>query len=247
MSTRSPPLDPLSAQDHELAERRLDRPEKRSTKCRHLSVYADIYYNAFMTELTATALEAVGIGAFFRPRDIEALGVPYRRLRGLVATGAVENLGGGLYRLAEVEPTELETVAMVAAAVPHAIVCLMTALSVYEIGTESPHEVWIAINRKARRPARVPAQIRVVWFSKAMLNYGVVRRRMLGVPVAITSPARTVVDCFRYRNKFGLDTALEALRDVLRQRLATVDEIMRTANVCRARTVLQPYMEAVLS
>ena len=200
-----------------------------------------------MTELTATALEAAGIGAFFRPRDIEAIGVPYRRLRGLVAAGAVENLGGGLYRLAEVEPTELETVAMVAAAVPHAIVCLMTALRVYEIGTESPHEVWIAINRKARRPARVPAQIRVVWFSKAMLTYGVVRRPMLGVPVAITSPARTVVDCFRYRNKFGLDTALEALRDVLHQRLATVDEIMRAASVCRARTVLQPYMEAVLS
>ena len=200
-----------------------------------------------MTELTAATLNAADIGAFFRPRDIETLGVPYRRLRGLVAAGAVENLGGGLYRLAEVEPTELETVAMVAAAVPHAIVCLMTALRVYEIGTESPHEVWIAINRKARRPVRVPAQIRVVWFSKAMLTYGVLRRPMLGVPVAITSPARTVVDCFRYRNKFGLDTALEALRDVLRQRLATVDEIMRTASVCRARTVLQPYMEAVLS
>ena len=200
-----------------------------------------------MTELTAAALEEAGIGAFFRPRDVDALGVPYRRLRGLVAAGAVENLGGGLYRLAEVEPTELETVAMVAAAVPHAIVCLMTALRVHQIGTESPHEVWIAINRKARRPTRVPAQIRVVWFSKAMLTYGVVRRPMLGVPVAITSPARTVVDCFRYRNKYGLDTALEALRDVLRQRLATVDEIMRAASVCRARTVLQPYMEAVLS
>ena len=91
-----------------------------------------------MTELTAATLEAAGIGAFFRPRDIEALGVPYRRLRGLVAAGAVENLGGGLYRLAEVEPTELETVAMVAAAVPHAIVCLMTALSVYEIDEPNP-------------------------------------------------------------------------------------------------------------
>ena len=136
---------------------------------------------------------------------------------------------------------------MVAAAVPHAIVCLMTALRVHEIGTESPHEVWIAIDRKARRPAQPPAQVRVVRFSKAMLTYGVVRRPMLGVPVSITSPARTVVDCFRYRNKFGLDTAIEALRDALRQRLATVDEIMRAASVCRARTVLGPYVEAVLS
>ena len=220
---------------------------KTRTKCRHLCLCADICYYVFMAELTAATLETAGIGAFFRPRDVDAIGVPYRHLRGLVAAGDVENLGGGLYRLAEVEPTELETVAMVAAAVPHAIVCLMTALRVYEIGTESPHEVWIAINRKARRPARVPAQVRVIWFSKAMLTYGVVRRPMLGVPVAITSPARTVVDCFRYRNKFGLDTALEALRDVLRQRLATVDEIMRAASVCRARTVLQPYMEAILS
>ena len=200
-----------------------------------------------MAELSAAALRTTGIGAFFRPRDIDSLGVSYRQLRHLVATGDVEDLGGGLYRLAEIEPTEFETVAMVAAAVPHAIICLMTALRVHEIGTESPREVWIAIDRKARRPVRTPAQIRLVRFSKAMLTYGVVRRPMLGVPVSITSPARTVVDCFRYRNKFGLDTALEALRDALHQRLATVDEIMRAATVCRARTVVEPYVEAVLS
>ena len=200
-----------------------------------------------MAELSAAALEAAGIGAFFRPRDVGPLGVPYRRLRQLVETGTVDDLGGGLYRLAEVEATELETVAMVAAAVPHAVVCLMTALRVHEIGTESPHEVWIAIDRKARRPVRTPAQVRIVRFSKAMLTYGVVRRPMLGVPVSITSPARTVVDCFRYRNKLGLDTALEALRDALHRRIATVDQIMRAAGVCRARTVIKPYVEAVLS
>ena len=200
-----------------------------------------------MAALSAADLHAAGIGAFFRPRDVEPLGVPYRQLRRLVAAGVVEDCRGGLYRLAEIEPTELETVAMVAAAVPHAVVCLMTALRVHEIGTESPHEVWIAIDRKARRPVRTPAQVRVVRFSRAMLTYGVVRRPMLGVPVSITSPARTVVDCFRYRNKLGLDTALKALRDALHQRLATVDEIMRAASACRARTVLEPYVEAVLS
>ena len=200
-----------------------------------------------MAELSAAALQAAGIGAFFRPRDVESLGVPYRQLRRLVATGVVEDRGAGLYRLAEIEPTELETVAMVAAAVPRAVVCLMTALRVHEIGTESPHEVWIAIDRKARGPVRTPAQVRVVRFSRAMLTYGVVCRPMLGVPVSITSPARTVVDCFRFRNKLGLDTALEALRDALHRRLATVDEIMRAASACRARTVLEPYVEAVLS
>ena len=200
-----------------------------------------------MPQLTVAALETAGIGAFFRPRDVDALGVPYRQLRRLVASGAVEDLGGGLYRLAEIEPTEHETVAMVAAAAPHAIVCLMTALRVHGIGAESPHEVWIAIDRKARRPARTPARVRIVRFSNAMLTYGVVVRPMLGVPVSITSPARTVVDCFRYRNKLGLDTALEALRDALNRRLATPDEIMRAANVCRARTVMEPYVQAVLS
>ncbi len=200
-----------------------------------------------MVDLTAATLENAGIGAFFRPRDVDPLGVSYRQLRRCVSTGVVEDLGGGLYRLAEIAPTERETVAMIAAAVPHAIVCLMTALRVHDIGTESPHEVWIAIDRKARRPARPPAQVRVVRFSKAMLTYGVVRRTMLGVPVSITSPARTVVDCFRYRNKFGLDTALEALRDALDRRLATVDEIMRAASVCRARTVIEPYVQAILA
>ena len=200
-----------------------------------------------MAEPNAAALQTAGIGAFFRPRDVDSVGVTYRQLRRLVARGVVEDLGGGLYRLAEVEPTEHESVAMVAAAVPHAVICLMTALRIHEIGTESPHEIWIAIDRKARRPARTPVQVRVVRFSKAMMTYGVVSRPMLGVPVSITSPARTVVDCFRYRNKFGLDTALEALRDALDQRLATADEIMRAASVCRARTVLEPYVEAVLS
>lgn len=200
-----------------------------------------------MPELNATALETAGIGAFFRPRDVDALGVPYRQLRRLVASGAVEDLGGGLYRLAEIEPTEHETVAMVAAAAPRAVVCLMTALRVHGIGAESPHEVWIAIDHKARRPTRTPARVRIVRFSNAMLTYGVVVRPMLGVPVSITSPARTVVDCFRYRNKLGLDTALEALRDALNRRLATPDEIMRAASVCRARTVMEPYVQAVLS
>ena len=87
----------------------------------------------------------------------------------------------------------------------------------------------------------------MVRFSGASLRYGVESAVFEGVPARITTPARTVVDCFRYRNKFGLDTALEAIRDTLDRRIATVDEIMRAASVCRARTVIEPYVEAVLS
>jgi predicted transcriptional regulator of viral defense system len=171
--------------------------------------------------------------------------VSFRQLQRLAAEGTVEKLGGGLYRLSEVEPNELETIAMVASAAPNAIICLLTALRVHEIGTQSPHEVWIALDRKGRTPRRVPTRLRIVRFSGAMLTYGVVQRTMLGVPVSITSPARTVVDCFRYRNKVGIDVAMEALRDAVRARITIVDEIVRAAEVCRIRTVIAPYLEAL--
>ena len=164
---------------------------------------------------------------------------------GLVAEGLLESLGNGLYRLSEVEHTESESIAMVAAAIPNAVMCLLTALRFHEIGTQSPHEIWIALDRKARKPTRAPARVRVVRFSGAMLSYGVIRQSALGVPFRVTSPARTVVDCFRYRNKIGLDIALEGLGDVLRSRTVTVDEIVRAAEVCRAQTVMRSYLEAV--
>jgi len=197
--------------------------------------------------LTKARLHAAGLGAFFRPRDLLPLGVSYRRIQEFVAEGTVEKLGGGLYRLSEIEPDELETIAMVASAAPNAIVCLLTALQVHGIGTQTPHEVWIALDRKGRKPRRVPTRLRIVRFSGAMLTYGVVKRSMLGAPVSITSPARTVVDCFRYRNKVGIDVAMEALRDAVRSRITTVGEIVRTAEACRARTVMRAYLEALAS
>ena len=189
-------------------------------------------------------LREAGIGAFFRPRDLAPLGISHRKLQGMVSRGIAENFGNGLYRLTEIPATELETIAMVAAAIPNAVVCLLTALHVHDIGTQLPREIWIALDRKARKPAHPPSRVRVVRFSGQMLTYGVLRRSALGVPFRITSPARTVVDCFRYRNKFGLDVALEALDDTLRSRSATVDEIVRAAEACRARTVLRTYLEA---
>jgi predicted transcriptional regulator of viral defense system len=195
--------------------------------------------------LTQAKLEAAGVGAFFRPRDLGPLAVSFPELQRLVAAGRIEKVGRGLYRLAAVEPDEFETVAMVATAVPSGIVCLLSALCLYGIGTQAPREVWIALDRKARKPASLATTVRFVRFSGAMLTYGIQVRSILGVPVRITSPARTVVDCFRYRTKLGLDVALEALREVLRTRIATVDEIVRAAEVCRARTVMRAYLEAL--
>lgn len=195
--------------------------------------------------LTSSDLQHAGVGTFFRPRDVVTLGLTYYQLQRLVAEGQVERMGSGLYRLAAVEATELETIAMVASAVPHAIVCLLSALRVHDIGTQSPRQVWLAIDRKARKPRRLPAAVTIVRFSGQMLTYGVVTQSMQGVPVRITTPARTVVDCFRYRNKIGLDVAMEALRDAVRSRKAMVSEIDRAADVCRIRTVIAPYLEAL--
>ncbi len=161
--------------------------------------------------------------------------------------GEVERVSWGLYRLRAAPATELETVAAVCARTPRAIICLLTALHIHGIGTQVPREVWIALDRKARKPQLGPMPVHVVRFSGPMLRYGVETRDVQGVPVRITSPARTVVDCFRYRNKIGLDVALEALRDILRSRRATVDEIVRAADICRIGTVMKPYLESAVS
>jgi len=133
---------------------------------------------------------------------------------------------------------------MVASAVPSAIVCLLTALRIHDIGTQNPWQIWIAIARGARTPVRLPAQVRLFRFSGRMLTYGIEERTMLGVRVRLTNPARTVVDCFRFRNQVGMDVALEALREVIGSRKATIAELDRVADVCRQRTVMRPYLEA---
>ena len=113
-----------------------------------------------MPSLTASRLKAAGIGVFFRPRDLERLEVSFRELQHLVSAGAVSKIGRGLYRLSSVEPTELETIALVCSAVPGGIVCLLSALAIHGIGTQSPHDVWIALDRKARKPARLRTRLR---------------------------------------------------------------------------------------
>jgi len=194
---------------------------------------------------TIRDLQGFGIGAFFRPKDVLPFGVTYYRIQRMVADGQVEKVGPGLYRLVEVDVDEMETIAMISSAVPHAIVCLLSALRVHEIGTQSPRRVWLAIDRKARKPRRPPVPVRIVRFSGQMLTYGVTAQSIQGVRVKITSPSRTVVDCFRYRKKIGLDVGLEALRDAVHSRKVQVSEIDRAAEVCRIRTVITPYLEAL--
>lgn len=190
---------------------------------------------------------SLGDRTFFRHREAHDLGLDARALRRLVDDGSVERVARGLYRVADAEPTEHYTHAAVCARIPDAIICLRTALRIHELGTQLPHKVWIAIPHKARTPRVAELPIRVVRFSGASLRYGVVNTTFEGVPARITNPARTVVDCFRFHRYAGKAVALEALRDALYDRKATVGQIWRAAEVCRAKSLVGPVLDTLLA
>lgn len=158
------------------------------------------------------------------------------------AAGLVEREGWGLYRRSDAEITPQLSVAAVCARIPTAIVSLITALEVHDIGTQLGYGVWIAIPHGDRAPTMDSVRLHVTRFSGPSLHYGVVEAEFEGVPARITTPARTVVDCFRFRRKVGLEAALEAFDEVLLDRKATPDEIWRAAEACRARSLVEPYL-----
>lgn len=175
------------------------------------------------------------LGTFFRPSQLEAAGLSRDQLRALLRSGRVEYVARGLYRIADAEPTEHYSLAMASALVPNSIVCLLSALRVHGIGTQAPAEVWLAIPHKARVPRAAGMQLRIVRFSGPAWTFGVQDTSFEGVRARITSPARTVADCFRFERLVGPEVALEALDDALRQRKVTVSELSRVADVLPSR------------
>lgn len=182
-----------------------------------------------------------------RAGDLAAHAIPRTYLTRLVRSGALERSSRGVYVLADAEATENHGLAEVARRVPHGVVCLLSALQFHGLTTQAPYEVWLAIDRKARLPRVDYPPLRVVRFSGPALAEGVSVHNVEGVGVRVTDPARTVIDCFAYRNKVGLDVALEALRDCLRQRRATPDDLVRAAEGRRMGNVLRPYLEATVA
>ena len=175
------------------------------------------------------------LGAFFRPSQAADAGITREQLRTLVRRGAVEHVGRGLYRTVLAEPTEHYSLAMACARVPNSVVCLLSALRVHGIGTQAPAEVWLAIPHKAR-PPRLPAlRLRIVRFSGPAWTFGVQETAFEGVPARITSPPRTVADCFRFERLVGPEVAMEALQDGLRQRKVTVAELARVVEILPSR------------
>lgn len=181
-----------------------------------------------------------------RPRDLEAMGISGVYLNKLYEEGVLDRPSRGLYTLVDTEPSEHRTMVEACKLIPNGVVCLLSALRFHDLTTQSPFEVWMAIDEKARKPKVDYPPLRIVRFSGDALTFGVEEHEVEGVTVRVYSAAKTVADCFKYRNKLGLDVALEALRDCLRQRMATVDQLWEAAKVCRMTRVMRPYLEAVV-
>ena len=191
-----------------------------------------------------------------RSRDLEARGVSREMIRLMVEQGELHALSKGVYALSDTELSAQFSLAIVAKRVPDGVVCLLSALLFHEIGTQLPHQVWVGVGFKAHQPQLDYPPLRVFRFSPLSLHEGVESHRIDGEAVAITSPARTLVDCFRYRNKIGLDVALEALKDCFRARaprdgkgrekpLVTYAQVEALARQFRVANVMRPYLETV--
>jgi predicted transcriptional regulator of viral defense system len=188
-----------------------------------------------------------------RARDLARERIPRAYLRRLCDRGLLERVDRGLYRSIDAPATELHTLAEVAKRAPRAVVCLLSALQLHQLTSELPHAVWIMIGRHARKPGFSYPTVEVVRASGHALSRGVERRSIEGAPVLVTTPAKTVADCFRYRRRVGLDVALAALRDYLAksrrrrrdQQRHSIDELVAAARADRVYAFMRPYLEAL--
>src|ERR1017187_8583511 len=195
---------------------------------------------------TARILDMARRQPLVRPRDVEARGIAREYLLRLYRQGLLVRPARGVYSLAGTPVTEHHSLAVAAKLVPRGVICLLSALRFHGLTTQDPHEIWIAIDFKAHKPAVASPALRVVRFSGPALVEGIEAHEIEGVQVRVYGAAKTVADCFKYRHKIGIDVAIEALRDALRSKKAAVDEIHRFAKVCRVAHVMQPYLESAV-
>ena len=198
-----------------------------------------------MADSYQNILDLAAERGLIRPRDLTERGLPTVALTRLVRQGRLQRVGRGLYALPDRPVSEHTALAEVARKHPQAIVCLLSALRFYDLTTQSPFEVWLAIPNKARAPKVGYPPLRIVRFSGEALTVGVEDHVIDGVPVRVTSVARTVADSFKFRNKIGLDVALEALQEAWRAKRVSMDELWRYATLCRVTNVMRPYMESL--
>ncbi len=198
---------------------------------------------ASLSERALAIAKARGVA---RARDFSDAGVPRAYLRRLQDQGLLVRLGRGLYQLADMEWSKSHSLAEAARTVPHGAICLLSALQFHELTTQLPHEVWMLIGHKKWAPRNPPVALRIVRATGEALTAGVEYHNIEQVKVPITNPAKTVTDCFKHRNKVGLDVAIEALRDCISDRHATVDDLWRFAAIDRVQNVMRPYLQAIV-
>lgn len=188
-------------------------------------------------------VEELGIA---RVRDLAAHDLHPEHLRRLVKKGRLDRISRGVYALPNRETTVHHSLVQVAVRAPRSVVCLLSALQYHGLTTQMPRSVWIAIGPRHRTPRIQTPSIEVFRFSGRSLEEGWNEHELEGFPVRIFGPAKTVADCFKFRNTVGLDVAMEALRGCIRDRRATVDELLHYARICRVENVMRPYLEALV-
>lgn len=196
------------------------------------------------TSRTAVLSEAKRKGVVLA-RDVLERGIHTQLLTRLVAEGRLERVSRGVYAWPDADVTEHHSLVLASAAIPNGVVCLVSALVFHGIGTQLPYQVWLALDRRARKPSASPVPLNVVRFSGAALTYGVETHGLEGQPVRVYSLAKTLADCFKYRNKIGIDVAVEALRESIAEGRLTPADLEPAARVCRVERVLRPYLEAL--
>lgn len=195
-----------------------------------------------MTRYSAAGMHASRLGVF-RARDMVMAGYPREYLRRLVSQEQVRQLGRGLYAAADFDGDQNQSLVEAAMRVPRGVVCLVSALQFHGIGTQAPHQIWLALPRGSNRPRGMTLPLRFALFSGSAYSFGIEEHALTGGTVRIYSPAKTVADCFKYRQKYGLDVAIEALREGWRGKKFTMKELSAAAAVCRVSRIMQPYLE----
>lgn len=185
-------------------------------------------------------------GGVLKTGEALSAGIHPRTLYEMEKGGILERLARGLYRLADMPPLGNPDLVSVAIKVPNGVVCLISALAYHEITTQIPHEVYLSLRRGAEPPRMEYPPIRIFWFTGEAFTEGIGKYEMDGVQVRVYSPEKTIADCFKYRNKIGLDTAIEALKLYRERKRFMVDDLVRFARVCRVEKVMRPYLEALL-
>lgn len=194
---------------------------------------------------TNLLLQLVRQKGTLRPNDLDEMGIPRVYLTRLTASGQLEKAGRGLYRLPESPLSEHEGLVAVATRVPQAIFCLLTALQFHELTTQLPRQIWIAMPRGSHTPRIDYPPIKMIQFSGEAYAQGFEVHKRDQVTLRVYGIAKTIADCFKHRNKIGLDVALEALKDARSRKKVSADDLWRYAKICRVANVMRPYLEAV--